>query len=298
MNTYKERVKIPRKINAQIKDIDHPIVLHRSTLWQTGLIAGLVAIVTIILWATLFSPSSGEELLAEVVAAAGGLEIWNSVEEGSYSRIRTVYDENGSAIRTEPAKYYFRKGSKTYGLVIESFTDEGQVIIGTDGNSYWALKDGQTIEPRPIARHLGMMCDYSKCTPLCAAEMSFYRFSIPFKLTDPGAIPKYVGSDILNGRPVALLEITFEPNVGRDRWVFFVDKESKLIRKIEHYARVEGDAPPEEIYWSDNRTESGITFSHRNTYYRSNGSKLEEYIIKDVDFHNPLPDKIFKKPDA
>lgn len=296
MSTHGDEVKVPRPVKTQIKDILQPIVIRRSTLWRGGLIIAALMAVGVVLWATVFAPPSGEALLAEVVAAAGGMEAWNSLEEGVYTRVRTLYNEDGEVLRTEPVKYHFRKGAKGYGLMLESFTDAGHVIIGFDGKEYWAVQDGNIVDPRPVAQSLGMMCESDRCTPLCTAEMSFYRFSIPFKLTDPGANPEYIGSTVLNGRPVQLLEITFDPNVGRDRWVFFVDEESKFIRKVEHYPTVDGEMPPEEIYWSDHRTEGGITFSHRNTYYRSNGSKLEEYVIKDVEFNKPLPEEMFKKP--
>ncbi len=292
-----DEVKIPHSVNARIKDLVNPIVIRRTTLWKITIALLLIAIASLIIRHFFFAPPNGEELLAEVVEAAGGMEQWNRIHEGTYTRIRTVYDENGNIIKQQPTRYYFRKGSKGFGLVLETVTDEGLIKIGFDGNEYWAIKNGELVPPEPLARSLGYMCESDKCTPLCSAEMSFYRFSIPFKLTDPGAIPKYIGSKELNGRPVALLEVTFKPNVGRDRWVFYVDKESKLIQKVEHFERVNSVSPPEEIYWSDYRTEFGITFSHRNTYYRSNGSILEEYKITNVDFKTPLSDDIFKKPE-
>ena len=117
-------------------------------------------------------------------------------------------------------------------------------------------------------------------------------------MTDPGVIPKYVGASVLNGSPVSHLEITFNENVGRDRWVLFVNDETKLIHKVEHYSRVSGDLPPEQIYWSDHQEEFGITFSHQNTYYRSNGKKLEEFKITNVDFSTPIADNKFQKRGA
>ena len=54
----------------------------------------------------------------------------------------------------------------------------------------------------------------------------------------------------------------------------------------------------EEIYWSDYQTEDGITFSHTRSYYRSNGSKLEEYVISDVDFSTPISDERLVRPES
>ncbi|MFQ5651927.1 MAG: hypothetical protein ACE5IY_18485 [bacterium] len=292
-----KEIKVPNQIKADIKDMIDPIVVRRRTMAKVGVLAAALLVAGFLSWQLFFAPPSGEELLAQVVAAAGGMENWNSIEQGTYTRVRTVFDENGQPIEELPAVYSFRKGSD-YRLLIETTNEQGPIEIGFDGRDYWAVQNGEPVDPVQLARKQGYMCDSDQCTPLCSAEMSFYRFSIPFKMTDPGVIPKVIGAAVLNGSPVSLLEITFEPEIGRDRWVLFVDDETKLIHKIEHYARVSSDVPPEEIYWSDHTTEFGITFSHRNTYYRSNGKKLEEFRITDVDFNSPIPDEKFQKPGA
>lgn len=288
-------VNIPRHINQEIKDLVHPIVLRRAMLWRTALGAVVLIGIGLAAWLAFFRPS-GEVLLAATVEAAGGMESWNAIDDGSFTRVHTRYDEQGVPISTETETFYFKKVGD-FRLVIESESDFGHVVIGRDDEGYWAMQDGESANPVAVARQLGMMCDSEYCTPDCAASMAFYRFSLPFKLTDPGVIPAHLGRSELNGRPVSLLEARFDPEVGGDRWVFFVDDETRLIRKIEHYDGLDSDAPPSEIYWSDHRTEYGITFSHRNVYYRSNGQKLEEYVIQDVDFETSVPDEVFIRPD-
>lgn len=287
-------VKVPRRINQEIKDLVHPIVLRRAMLWRIGLGVSVLIGVGLAAWLAFFRPS-GEALLAAAVEAAGGMESWNAIDDGTFTRVHTQYDEQGEPISTETETFYFKKVGD-FRLVIESETDLGHVVIGRDDEGYWAMQDGESVNPVAVARQLGMMCDSEYCTPDCAAGMAFYRFSLPFKLTDPGVMPAHLGRTELNGRPVSLLEARFDPEVGSDRWVFFVDDETKLIRKIEHYGGLDTDAPPAEIYWSDHKTEYGITFSHRNVYYRSNGKKLEEYVIQDVDFATPVSDEIFVRP--
>ncbi len=292
----KDEVKVPLLMDTEIKDLVDPIVVKRSMLLRVFAVLAVAAIISGTIWYFYFAPPTGAELLDDVVETAGGLDTWNQITDGKFTRTRYLFDEDGKVTSVHPAGYFFSKTSDGFKIVIHTETPDGNVEIGFNGKNYWASKDGQPADPPGVARPLGMMCDSDFCTPTCAAEMAFYRFSIPFKLKDPGVIPAYAGESRLNGRDMQLLDITYEPNVGRDRWVLFIDKETKLIHKIEHYPRVDSHSPPEEIYWSDHKTEAGITFSHRNTYYRSNGKKLEEYVISDVDFTSPLPLEVFSGP--
>lgn len=291
-----EEVKVPRRIQWEIRDLVHPIILRRVTLWRAGLVLLALVVGGFAAWFFFFRPPSGEALLADAVEAAGGMENWQAVEEGVFTRVHTHFDEAGEPVDSREEQFYFRKGEGDFNLVIEAQTEESHVLIGRDEEGYWATLDGEPVAPVSVAQNLGMMCEDEACTPLCGAEMAFYRFTMPFKLTDPGVSPRNAGTATLNGVPVYLLEITYAPEVGSDRWVLYLDQESKLIRKIEHYASAEGDAPPEEIFWADHQTEDGITFSRQRSYYRSNGNKLEEYVITDADFRGPLSDELFTRP--
>lgn len=289
-------VHVPKSVDWEIKDIVQPVTVRRRTLWTGGGILFILLIAGGLAWYFITKPPSGEALLAEMVEAAGGMDNWQTIQDGSFTRVHTLYNEDGAVEKTVTETYYFRKGSDWH-MLIESDGELGHVQIGRDDEGYWATRDGESAPPVVVARSLGMVCESEYCTPQCGAEMAFYRFSLPFKLTDPGVTPRYAGMASLNGRDVDVLDVTFEPEVGSDRWVFFVDPESKLIHKIQHYDSLEGDAPPEEIYWSDHRSVDGITFSHRQSYYRSNGTKLEEYVITEADFDREFADEMFIRPD-
>jgi len=120
--------------------------------------------------------------------------------------------------------------------------------------------------------------------------------SFPFKLADYGVKPRNAGMATLNGEKVQLLDVTFDPKVGHDRWVFYVDPSNKLIRKIEHYPSLKDNVQPEEIYLSDFKKKGNIVLSHSNKYYRSNGKILEEYLISNVKFNSSLSADVFNKP--
>jgi hypothetical protein len=126
--------------------------------------------------------------------------------------------------------------------------------------------------------------------------MALYRMSFPFKLADYGVKPRNAGTTTLNGDKAILLDVTFDPKVGHDRWVFYVDPTSKLIRKIEHYPSVKENVQPEEIFLSDFKKAGNIMLSHSNKYYRSNGKILEEYLVSNVKFNSSLTAEVFNRP--
>ncbi len=178
-----------------------------------------------------------------------------------------------------------------------SKTNEGNdVIVGRDKEGFWASLNGNEVDPVNLAKDLEFMCDDDGCSPLCASEMALYRMSFPFKLADYGVKPLNAGTAVLNGEKVNLLDVTFDPKVGHDRWIFFVDPSTKYIRKIEHYSSLKDNVQPEEIYLSDFKKAGNIMLSHSNKYYRSNGKILEEYLVSDVKFNTALTTDFFNRP--
>ena len=300
VNKEHERVeaesdRVPMKVSWEIQDLVRPITLRRKTIWQFG--AGVLALLGIgaVLFYFFYRAPSGDDLLANMIEAAGGENAWYAVDEGRFTRLHYVYDENENVIDTDEETFYFRN-KDGYRMMVESDDENGHILIGYDDNGYWATKDGRKLHPATAAKELDMMCDSDFCTPLCAAEMALYRFAMPFKMADPGLILSYAGENTVNGVPTRTLDVTFEEGVGQDRWVLHADAETNLIRRIDHYASADGSTPPETVFWSDYRTENDIQISHSRTYYRSNGTKLEEYVISEVDFSSPLPPEVFARP--
>lgn len=291
-------VKVPRRVGHEIKDLVDPIVLRRTMLWRVGLAVVALAVVGVIAWAAFLRPPTGEALLADAVEAAGGMAPWHAVDGGTFTRVHTVFDEDEQPVRVVTERHAFRYGDDG-GIVMETSGGGDVARIGRSNSGYWATLNGELVAPGPLAQDMDMMCESDLCTPTCSMELAFYRFSMPFKLTDPGVVPTYGGSATLAGRPVSLLNIGFEEGVGGDRWTLYVDDETKLIRKIDYYENADleaVDTPPTEIYWSDHRPEDGLVLSHRQTYYRSNGTKLEEYVISDVDLTSPVSEAVFEHP--
>ncbi|MEJ7912154.1 MAG: hypothetical protein WKF70_03290 [Chitinophagaceae bacterium] len=292
-----EGVKLPWEEELEVKDLIRPITLRRIRLLQMGGLVLLLVALGGASWSLFFAPPSGEQIVSDMITSAGGLDKWKAVKDGRFVRTHRLYDENGKVIRQSEETFFFKNNPDGRQLMIKSKTNEGNdVVVGRDQGGFWASLNGNEVEPIRLAKDLEFMCDDEGCSPLCASEMALYRMSFPFKLTDYGVRARNAGTALLNGENVHLLDVTFDPKVGHDRWVFYVDPATKYIRKIEHYPSMKGNVQPEEIFLSDFKKEGNIVLSHSNKYYRSNGKLLEEYLVSDVRFNTELTADFFKRP--
>lgn len=291
-----EKVTLPWEAELEVKDLIKPITLRRIRILQTFGAIFLLVGVGIFAWWIFFAPPSGERIVSDMVKVAGGIEEWKNIKDGSFVRTHRLFDENGKIIKQTEETFFFKNNKDGHQLLIKSKTNEGnQVVVGHDQTGYWASLNDKEVNPVNIARELEFMCDDDGCSPLCASEMALYRMSFPFKLTDYGVKPRNAGTATLNGEKVMLLDVTFDPKVGHDRWVFYVDPSTKLMRKIEHYPSLKDNVQPEEIYLSDFKKVGNIMLSHSNKYYRSNGKILEEYLVSDVTFNSSLDSDFFSR---
>ncbi len=292
-----EKVKLPWEAELEVKDLINPIKLRRIRLVQTAGAILLILAVGVFGWWLFFAPPSGEKLVKEMIAAAGGMDQWKNIEDGNFVRTHRLYDEKGKVIKQSEETFFFKNGNEGQQLLIKSKTNEGNnVVVGRDKGGFWATLDETEVDPVTISKDLEFMCDGEGCSPLCASEMALYRMSFPFKLADYGVKPRNAGTTTLNGDKAILLDVTFDPKVGHDRWVFYVDPTSKLIRKIEHYPSIKDNVQPEEIFLSDFKKAGNIMLSHSNKYYRSNGKILEEYLVSNVKFNSSLTAEVFNRP--
>lgn len=292
-----EDVKLPWKTELEVKDLIHPITLRRIKILKAIGVFILIFAILFLVWWQFVMPPSGERLVQDMIAASGGMAQWKNIQDGNFVRTHRLYDENGKVIKQTEESFFFKNNPDGHQLLIKSKTNDGNnVIVGHDKVGYWASMNDNVVNPIKIAKELEFMCDDDGCSPLCSSEMALYRMSFPFKLADNGVIPRNAGTAMLNGEKATLLDITFDPKVGHDRWVFYVDPASKLIRKIEHYPSIKGNVQPEEIYLSDFKKDGDITLSHSNKYYRSNGKILEEYLVSKVYFNTALKPDFFIRP--
>ncbi len=298
--------KIPWWFNMHVKDLVKPITVKRMQLLSAG--ALLLALIAggLYAWENFLREPTGVEFVDDIVDAAGGLETWNSIEHGQFTRTHNLYDDTGELLKSTEETFYFKKGKEGLKLQVKSVgNDDSEVVVGKDDEGFWATKDNQTVDPMIAAKDEGMMCDSKFCDPQCASSMAFFRFSMPFKLKDKGVNASLASTGFniaeLNmlggsGKEPTLLDISYDPKVGKDSWRFYVDPQDKLIHKVEYYNKSDkGETRPEEIYWTDHKNVDGITFSHRWTRYWPNGKVMDEYVYSDVNLNSELPDGFFNR---
>lgn len=301
--------KIPWWFDLHVKDLIKPITLKRIHLFY-----GLVTLLAIsalgyYAWENYLREPTGEEFVDEIVEAAGGMDAWKQLKEGQFTRTHNLYAEDGSALRTTKETFFFKKSNEGLKLQIKSVGEDGsEVWVGKDKEGFWASRDKEVADPKATAKEEGMMCDSKFCEPLCASSMAFFRFSMPFKLKDKGVQASLASTDLTlanlkfmgsSGEKPTLLDISYDPKIGKDRWRFYVDPKDQLIHKMEYYNKSDmGETRPEEIYWTEHKTVDGITFSHRWTRYWPNGKVMDEYTYADVDFKSKIADSFFERSAA
>lgn len=289
-----------------VKDLVRPITIKRVQLFSAGALVLALIAVGYYVWENFLREPTGEEFVDEIVDAAGGLDTWNEIDQGQFTRTHNLYDDTGDLLKTTEETFYFKRTSEGLKLQVKSVGDDNsEVVVGKDDFGFWATKDNQTVDPIIAAKDEGMMCDSKFCDPQCASSMAFFRFSMPFKLKDRGVNASLASTGFniaeLNllggsGKEPTLLDISYDPKVGKDSWRFYVDPQDKLIHKVEYYNKSDkGETRPEEIYWTDHRTVDGITFSHRWTRYWPNGKIMDEYLYSNVDLKRELPNGFFDR---
>lgn len=298
--------KTPWWFNMHVKDLVRPITIKRVQLFSAGALVLALIAVGYYVWENFLREPTGEEFVDEIVDAAGGLDTWNEIDQGQFTRTHNLYDDTGDLLKTTEETFYFKRTSEGLKLQVKSVGDDNsEVVVGKDDFGFWATKDNQTVDPIIAAKDEGMMCDSKFCDPQCASSMAFFRFSMPFKLKDRGVNASLASTGFniaeLNllggsGKEPTLLDISYDPKVGKDSWRFYVDPQDKLIHKVEYYNKSDkGETRPEEIYWTDHRTVDGITFSHRWTRYWPNGKIMDEYLYSNVDLKRELPNGFFDR---
>jgi|GEM_PF-619274 len=304
--------KIPKLFGLEIKDLTNPITVKRIRIIQAGVFFAVLIYGAYYTWENFLRAPTGIELVSEMVDAAGGMDAWNNIKSGEFTRTQNMYDKAGNQLTEQIETYYFIKTEAGLKLKVKASDKDGnEVVVSEDGDGFWATKGDLPADPKRTSKDMGRMCDSQFCNPDCASKMAFFRFSMPFKLNDNGVRPDVNNATALGlldwnplenfdleGDPL-VLDVSYKPTVGKDKWRFLVNPETKLIHKMEYYNKSDfGTYRPEEIYWTDHKEVDGITFSHRWTKFWSNGQVMDEYVYSEVSFNNEVEEEFFERPEG
>ena len=292
-------VKVPLSHKLQVKDLVHPITISRMRILQFAIV-GLALLLGGAYYFGYFAPKpTGNELVSEWVDASGGMEAWNKIDNGSFERVHTLYAENGSVLKEKTENFFFEKVDGEFKLLTNYTTPDGTNLwMGNDEEGYWAMLNDLPADPKKSANDLGFMCDSKWCKPDCSMKMTLYRFGMPFNLVGDGILPNLAGTAEVNGMNMNILDVSYKPSVGKDRWVFYGDEKTNLINKIEyHHKNDHGHSFPEEMYWADYKEVDGLQIPHSWKRYWTNGQVLEDYQFSNFEFNTALPDMFASRPE-
>ena len=281
-----------------LKDLFEPIFIKRVQILKGAGIMLLAIVASIAVWNKYFKAPTGTQLVDKMVEAAGNMQTWNNLGHGKFTRTQRLYDETGEKLKEKVETIFFEKKNGEIELLTESNrSGQAPVVIGKDKDGFWALENGKFVDPIKTGKDLGVMCASQWCQPNCAMKMSFYRFSMPFKLKDDGVIPENGGKTKVLDQTYQVINISYRPEVGKDKWVFHIDEKTKLIAKMEYHHKTDkGQALPEEFFWTDYKQVGGLNISHKWIRYWSNGKPLEEITFSNFDFQTTLPKQFHERP--
>lgn len=106
---------------------------------------------------------------------------------------------------------------------------EGKVVMGYDGENYWEYFNGERVTDPEALRSTRFVVDAWS-----------YWFCVPFILADDGVLLRYAGEDTLDGAPVHLVEVTFEPGTGEnpdDRYMYYINRDTFMVENLRYWLR-------------------------------------------------------------
>jgi len=156
----KQEGQIPWNADLEVKDLMNPITISRTRIMQFSLAFLVLAGAAYYTWDNFLRQPTGFELVNDMVEAAGGMQTWNSIKEGQFTRTQYLYGQNGDQLSEVAQTFYFRKDNGNVQLKVKSQTKDGEEVeISKDKDGYWATKADLPADPRLTSGDLGMMCD-------------------------------------------------------------------------------------------------------------------------------------------
>lgn len=188
------------------------------------------------------------EIVDRCIQAHGGIEAWRALQDVHYRerRVRFAGARSGRGESVSPRDIYLKRnrsrdlmvrieisGGELEQLGPDGFPGsqplDGTVIMGYDGREFWEIHNGKRVTEAEILKSTRFV------------TMAWrYWFCIPFVLKDRGVRLQYKGEETLDGKPVHLVEATFDPGTGdnpEDRYLYFIHRETYRVENLRYWMK-------------------------------------------------------------
>jgi hypothetical protein len=210
----------------------------------------------------LFSALAAEELLNRSIAyhdpdgqwARGSFEITDQSTRPDGGGRRTV-------LRFDNARGRFEMEQSFDGHTLRIVVENDAVLE--------ARLDGRAVSAEEIERYRLMPEQV-----LFTRNFWLYLWGLPMKLKDPGTrLDPEAKQTEFQGKPVYELRVTYDENVGRDTWYFYLDRETcALVGHRFYHDESKGDG--EYTVLSEEVAGQGLRLPRVRTGYRNQGDEF------------------------
>ena len=236
-------------------------------------------------------PSNTEGgIIKKAITQAGGWDKWISKKAMSFVKVTTTYDSTGAIKKVSKSLNEYNLFPSFQAKI--TWEDNGKkYIIINNGQQVWKLEDGKL-----------MTDEKNKTSAWNSSFGTHYVISMPFKLADPGAIPKFEGIIILpNGRKVNAIKVTYKEGAGSSAlfhkwWYYFDPQTSEMVANFIDY----GKGYTYTVYDAFIEVD-GIKINKARQSFKSDSTKTKillesKYENEDIQFKDAFPPSYFVLP--
>lgn len=238
--------------------------------------------------------SPAGEIVRRAIDAAGGWQAWAAQPTVSYLKVTDRYGPDGEIESSRGDRHRYRLDPSPAMRIEYTGADGREITLINSGQEAWKLVDG-ALATDEADRNQAWNSTFG----------SQYVFSMPFKLTDPGAILSYEGRVTLaDGTEVDAVRAEYEPGAGSAGgmhvWTYYFDPDdAHLVANLLEFGPDPDDWEYTEYF--DHRAFGDLTLPSRRISYHSNAAgeklvKASQLTNREVRFGVPLAEDLFRPP--
>lgn len=165
--------------------------------------------------------TDADTIVLKAYEAHGGKAVWDSISQLSYEKESVVCNADGSARISALQQHHYMMNPEFYALVTWESNGEAHRIESEDSRARKWVNSVEKIDPAIQA------------SALESANAARYTVSQPFKLTDPGVVLSYEGTETLEeGEEVYVIKASYSTenanHTKNDEWWYYFDVDTYL----------------------------------------------------------------------